>query len=94
MRRLLLPFLVLAAGPLAAQVGHDPAGSPYREMPYATAVSGLAGWFGGGGGSLEVGPHDGWMYGGRFQVRANRALVVANARAAYWSSRCCASPRG
>lgn len=78
MRRL-LAFLALAsatAAPLAAQVGHAPENSPYRELPYATGISALAGWFGGGGGSLGVGPHDGWMYGGRAQVRANRALSI------------------
>lgn len=76
MRRFLSLFLLLAAAPLAAQVGHDPASSPYRELAGSNGVSALAGWFGGGGGSLGVGPHDGWMYGGRFQVKANRPISL------------------
>ena len=77
MRRILALFLILAgAPPLAAQVGHAPQESPYRELPYGLGATALAGYFGGGGGSLGVGPHDGWMYGGRFQVRSNRALSI------------------
>ena len=75
-RTSLLLLSLLTAGPLAAQVGHDPQSSPYRELSYPTGVSALAGYFGGGGGSLGVGPHDGWMYGGRVQVRGNRALSI------------------
>jgi len=76
MPRLLCLLLLLAATPLAAQVGHEPSASPYRELAGSNGASALAGYFGGGGGSLGVGPHDGWMYGGRFQVKANRPLSI------------------
>jgi hypothetical protein len=33
-----------------------------------------AGYFDGSGGKYEVGPHDGWMYGARFQFRANQSV--------------------
>jgi hypothetical protein len=77
MTRLLARLLLLAAAPsVAAQVGNDPAHSPYRSQDQSLAISAMAGYMGGGGGSLGVGPHDGWMYGGRFQVRSNRAITL------------------
>jgi opacity protein-like surface antigen len=76
-RFLLLVCCVLAgAAPLAAQVGHEPRESPYRELPNATGISALGAYFDGGGGTVGVGPHDGWMYGARFQVRSNRSLSL------------------
>jgi opacity protein-like surface antigen len=75
-RFLLLVLLLAGAAPLRAQVGHEPDKSPYRELPHANGVSLLAGYFDGGGGSLNVGPHDGWMYGARFQVRSNKAISL------------------
>ncbi len=75
-RFLMLVLLVAGASPLAAQVGYEPSQSPYRELPHANGASLLAGYFDGGGGSLRVGPHDGWMYGARFQVRSNRAISI------------------
>jgi hypothetical protein len=65
-----------AASPLAAQVGNDPATSPYRELPFGNAITVHGGWFGGSGGRLEVGPHNGPVYGARFQLRNNRFLSL------------------
>jgi opacity protein-like surface antigen len=75
-RFLTLVLLLAGAAPLAAQVGYEPHDSPFRELPHATGVTLLAGYFDGGGGSVGVGPHDGWMYGARFQVRSNRSLSI------------------
>jgi opacity protein-like surface antigen len=75
-RFLLLVLLLAGASPLAAQVGYEPSQSPFRELPHANGASLLAGYFDGGGGSLGVGPHDGWMYGARFQVRSNKAISL------------------
>jgi hypothetical protein len=76
--RLLPTLLLLLVGtaPLAAQVGYEPRESPYRELPHATGVTPIAGYFDGGGGTVGVGPHDGWMYGVRVQVRSNRSLSI------------------
>ena len=77
MPRILLLVLSLAgATPLAAQVGYEPRDSPYRDLPHATGISALGAYFDGGGGSVGVGPHDGWLYGGRFQIRSNRSLSL------------------
>jgi opacity protein-like surface antigen len=76
MRSFPLLLLLAFASPLAAQVGYEPSESPYRELPHANGATLLAGYFDGGGGSLNVGPHDGWMYGARFQVRSNRSISL------------------
>jgi hypothetical protein len=75
-RFLLLVLLLAGAAPLRAQVGYEPSKSPFRELPHANGASLLAGYFDGGGGTLNVGPHDGWMYGARFQVRSNKAISL------------------
>src|SRR5437899_957561 len=47
------------SGSAAAQVGHNPANSPYRTLRYGQFVGLSSGWFGGDGGSLGVAPHGG-----------------------------------
>lgn len=69
----LATLALVVAAPVAAQVGIDPARSPFREQPYPFAVTPTVGYFGGSGGKYEVGPHDGIMYGARFQFRANKS---------------------
>lgn len=61
--------LVVFTAPLAAQVGHDPQHSPYRDILRGKSVTFLYGDVGGDGGKLGVGPHDGQSYGVRFDVR-------------------------
>jgi hypothetical protein len=68
--RLTLPCLVLVcATPLAAQVGHDPGRSPYRDIPKGKSITFMAGDIGGDGGRIGVGPHHGKSYGGRLDLR-------------------------
>ncbi len=68
--RLPLPCLLFAlAAPLTAQVGHDPASSPYRDIPNGKTITFLVGDIGGDGGKLGVGPHNGRSYGGRVDLR-------------------------
>ena len=57
-----------------AQVGHDPSKSPYRDILYDQNLTAYASYFDGSGGTLGIGVHDGWMYGIRFQLRANRFI--------------------
>jgi len=54
---------------LSAQVGHDPAHSPYRPIAARTSVSLVAGYLGGSGGKLGIGPSDGFLAGARYEMR-------------------------
>ncbi len=74
MRLALLLLLAVPAAPAMAQVGHDPAKSPYRDIRYDHNLTAYASYFDGGGGTLGIGVHDGWMYGLRYQLRANRFI--------------------
>jgi hypothetical protein len=60
--------LLLAASPAGAlaQVGHDPAHSPYRSLRYGQFVSFTGGWFNGDGGVLGAAPHRGATFGLRY----------------------------
>jgi hypothetical protein len=60
----------LPAGRLAAQVGHDPRHSPYRDIAQGNSLTVMGGRFLGSGGSVGVGPHSGWTYGLRWDFRA------------------------
>jgi hypothetical protein len=70
-------LLALAAAPLAAQVGHDPARSPYRDLRYSQFVSATSGVVFGGGGQLGIGPHGGWVATVRHEFLADRPLSLA-----------------
>lgn len=74
MRLALLFLLLVFAVPAAAQVGHQPSKSPYRDILYDQNLTAYASYFDGDGGTLGIGVHDGWMYGVRFQLRANRFI--------------------
>ena len=68
---------LLAAAPLEAQVGHDPARSPYRDLRYTQFVSATAGYLFGDGGQFGVGPHRGLVATLRHEFLADRTLSVA-----------------
>jgi len=55
--------------PLAAQVGYDPAHSPYRPILARTSFSLVGNYIWGSGGKLGVGPTDGPGAGARFEIR-------------------------
>jgi opacity protein-like surface antigen len=61
-----LGVFLLAAAPLAAQVGHPPGHSPYRDILHGSSWTLLAGSLGGNGGKLGIGPHHGKTYGVRY----------------------------
>ncbi len=42
---------------------------------YDQSLTAYASYFDGNGGTLGIGVHDGWMYGIRFQLRANRFIA-------------------
>lgn len=62
-------LLAVLPVPLVAQVGHDPAGSPYRDIRDRSNIV-ATGWkIGGGGGRLDIGPTDGELLGLRYEMR-------------------------
>jgi len=52
-----------------AQVGHDPAHSPYRPLLLRTGIIALGTLTGGSAGKLGVGPNDGPGFGVRFETK-------------------------
>lgn len=74
MRLALLILLAVPAAPAVAQVGHEPAKSPYRDILFDNNLTAYVSYFDGSGGTLGIGVHDGYMYGLRYQLRANRFI--------------------
>lgn len=72
----LLLGLTLGPVPVVAQVGHDPASSPYRDIRHSTFLVFSGGQFFGGGGTLGVAPHDGSVFGLRMSFMANRTIQI------------------
>jgi hypothetical protein len=69
--------VALAAPSLAAQVGHDPARSPYRDLRYGQFVSLTVGKVFGAGGQLGIAPHDGQVAMLRHDFLADRPLSIS-----------------
>ncbi len=69
-----LLLLTVVAPAAMAQVGHPPDQSPYHEIPAGHVLTPLIGFVRGDGGPLGVGPHNGTIFGGRYDVRANRTV--------------------
>lgn len=63
-----------AAGPLAAQVGHAPGSSPFRDITMRQALSFVAGRFGGDTAVAGVGWRAGPLYAGRLDTRITGPL--------------------
>lgn len=77
MRPAAILFLAsLTAGSASAQVGHDPAHSPYRDITHGKSLTLLYGDVGGDGGKARVGPHNGRSFGGRFDLRLSAPVQV------------------
>lgn len=64
------------AGPVAAQVGHPPASSPYSDIRKGHAVTALIGRFGGDGGNFGIAPHSGTVYGLHYDIRSGSTIQV------------------
>ena len=67
-------LLAAAAAPLAAQVGHPPAASPYQDITDGHSVTPIVGYVAGGGGRFGIGAHNGLVYGLRYDVRTGKTL--------------------
>jgi hypothetical protein len=61
---------------LAAQVGHRPESSPYRDIRKGHTITAMAGIFEGNGGKLNIAPHDGTIYGGRYDIRTGSTIQL------------------
>jgi hypothetical protein len=75
------PLLSLAAALLlapaaAAQVGHNPASSPYRTLRYGQFVGVNAGLFRGSGGQIGVAPHHGETIGLRYDFLGSGTISI------------------
>jgi hypothetical protein len=64
------------AGPVAAQVGHAPASSPYSDIRKGHALTALIGRFGGDGGNFGIAPHSGTVYGLHYDIRSGSTIQV------------------
>lgn len=76
----LLASLLLPSA-AAAQVGHPPGSSPYRDIPPGHTVYFTYGHLGGSGGKFGIGPHDGSLYGGRYDIRVSSLFGIGFAGA-------------
>jgi hypothetical protein len=77
-RYLLVPLLLaaLAPGRASAQVGHAPESSPYHDIRKGHTFTVTGGYFGGSGGRFEIGPHDGAVYGFRYDIRSSSPVQI------------------
>jgi hypothetical protein len=66
----------LLSGAAHAQVGHPPASSPYRDIRRGHTVTLTGGYFSGDGGEFNIGPHDGTVFGARYDIRTSRAIQL------------------
>jgi len=67
----------LVASTTAAQVGHQPHSSPYRDIRKGHSVTLLGGYFKGDGGDFNIGPHSGSVFGVRYDVRSGSTIQLA-----------------
>ena len=75
-RLFLLPLLLGGTIPIAAQVGHDPGTSPFRDIRTGTAWEIYGGSIKGSGGPIPVGPRDGPYLGVRALLRAKNTVSI------------------
>jgi hypothetical protein len=69
-----LGMTILLASAAQAQVGHPPERSPYREIYKGHTITGFGGYIGGSGGKFQIGPHDGPVFGIRYDIRTASAI--------------------
>ena len=76
--RILLVFVFFAFGVpvVSAQVGHPPRSSPYRDIRKGHTFTVLGGYFSGDGGQFNIGPHDGGVFGVRYDVRTGGTIQL------------------
>lgn len=70
--------MVALSRPAVAQLGHDPAHSPYRDVLRGPMVRFTAGYFSGTRGKVPVGPSDGPTVGVRFEYPMGNLLIFSS----------------
>ena len=76
LRLSLLLLFVATPGLLAAQVGHDPARSPYRTLRFGQFIGVVGGLLNGNGGALGVAPHHGPSVSLRYDFLSSGTLTL------------------
>jgi hypothetical protein len=78
LRMSILPLCATIALPSVAlaQVGNAPGDSPFRDIRKGHTLTGTGGYFGGSGGQFNIGPHRGWVFGGRYDIRTASTLQI------------------
>ena len=85
MRRIVFPssrppvlalIFALMATTAAAQVGHDPANTPYSDVRHGVWIVLSGGQFFGNGGDVGVAPHDGPTFGVKMSFMANKTVQL------------------
>ena len=71
-----LLLCAIAARPLLGQVGHPPGDSPFRDIRKGHTLTATGGYFGGSGGRFGIGPHQGTVFGGRYDIRTGSTIQV------------------
>jgi hypothetical protein len=71
-----LVFLAQAPGAALAQVGHSPESSPFRDIPKGHTITAAGGYLSGEGGRFGIGPHNGAVFGVRYDIRSASALQL------------------
>jgi len=74
--RLLSAALLLCPALVAAQVGHSPATSPYRDLSRSAFLAPQASFFQGSGGGLGIVPNSGMLYGARAEILGARPFSL------------------
>ncbi len=83
---------VLAPAGLAAQVGHDPSRSPFRDVVTRQSLTLFGGWFSGNTASAGVGAQSARIIGGRFQTRLSGPIELTATLASIASERLVINP--
>lgn len=68
---LLIPFTIGAA-----QVGHPPHSTPYHDIRKGHTFAATGGYFSGDGGRFNIGPHDAFVYGVRYDIRTGGTIQM------------------
>jgi hypothetical protein len=72
----ILGLCAFAARPALAQVGHPPRSSPYHDIRKGHTFSVVGGHFSGDGGQFNIGPHDGGVFGVRYDIRSGGTIQL------------------
>jgi hypothetical protein len=69
-------ILALATSSASAQVGHPPRSSPFRDIRKGHTFTAMGGYFSGNGGQFNIGPHDGAIFGVRYDIRTGGTVQM------------------